>query len=192
MKQHYFLNTWRRICKGGLLAAVLLSAGALNAQLSGSYTINSATATGGTNYQTWAAFATALGNGVSGPVKVTVSGTHSITSAITFNAISGVSATNTIEIDGNGTTLSSSSSAEAILFNGADRVSITNLTINITSSLTSALGIRFTNASDDNTIQKVTIQYSGRTTSSTTAGAYIAFSGSNTENIIFSDIRKIS
>ncbi len=180
MKKHYLKNTWRSVCKGGLLAAVLFSASALKAQLSGSYTINSASATGGTNYQTWAAFASALGtSGVSGPVKVTVSGTHSTTTAITFNAISGVSATNTIEIDGNGTTLSSSSSAEAILFNGADRVSITNLTINITTSLSSAIGIRFTNASDDNTIQRVTIQNSAQTTGSSVAGAYIAFSGSN-------------
>jgi hypothetical protein len=180
MKQHYFNNTWKKFCKVGILAAVLLSSGALKAQLSGNYTINSATATGGTNYQTWAAFASALGtSGVSGAVKVTVSGTHSTTTAITFNAISGVSSTNTIEIDGSGTTLSSSNSAEAILFNGADFVTIKNLIVDITSTITSAIGIRLTNASDDNTIQGVTIQYSARTSSSTSAGAYIAFASSS-------------
>jgi hypothetical protein len=130
MKQHYFNNAWMKLCKGGILAAVLFSAGALKAQLSGSYTINSGSATGGTNYQTWSDFASALGtSGVSGPVKVTVSGTHTTTSAVTFNAISGVSSTNTIEIDGNGTTLSSSNSAEAILFNGADFVTIKNVKV---------------------------------------------------------------
>ena len=52
---------------------VLLSVVSFNleAQLNGVYTINSAVPTGGTNYQTFTAFATALNSqGVSGPVTV--------------------------------------------------------------------------------------------------------------------------
>lgn len=67
------------------------------AQMSGTYTINGAQATGGTNYQTWSAAASALGsNGVSGPVTFNVmDGTYSET--VNWpSSISGTSTTNTI------------------------------------------------------------------------------------------------
>jgi hypothetical protein len=68
--------------------------------LSGSYTINSASTTGGTNFANWSAFASAIGtSGVSGAVKVTVMTDETTASAVQFNAISGVSSTNTVTID---------------------------------------------------------------------------------------------
>ena len=63
--------------KGGLLALGLMVSGMSNAQLSGNYTIDAGTATGGTNYNSWSAFVSAITtSGVSGAVKVTVTGNH--------------------------------------------------------------------------------------------------------------------
>ena len=65
-----------------------------SAQLSGNYTIDPA-GSGPTNYTTFAAAATALGGGVSGPVVFTVAST-TFTEAVTLNPVTGVSTTNTV------------------------------------------------------------------------------------------------
>ena len=70
------------------------------AQLSGTYTINSASATGGTNYQTFAAACSALtSQGVNGPVTFNVLTGNYTNDQIYFgygSSISGTSATNTV------------------------------------------------------------------------------------------------
>ena len=165
-----------RSLKLGLLSLLSCMAGFAQAQLSGSYTINSASATSGTNYATWSAFASAIGtSGVNGAVRVTVMTDETTASVVTFNAISGASSTNTITIDGNGKRLLSSSANEAINFNGADYVSLSNLTIQKTGTGTAQTGIRFSNASDYNTLNGLTIEFTAQTSSSTAGGAYIAF-----------------
>src|SRR5688572_4012024 len=114
----------------GLLCAVSLP---LGAQLNGVYTIDSGTGTGGTNYQTFSAFATAISSqGVSGPVTVyVVAGTYNEQPVIA--AIAGASAVNKITINGNGALLtynSTNSNAPATLcFNGADYVTVNNLNV---------------------------------------------------------------
>ncbi|MBM3938228.1 MAG: hypothetical protein FJ333_06185, partial [Sphingomonadales bacterium] len=160
---------------------LLCLAGVANAQLSGSYTINSASATGGTNYATWSAFASAIGtSGVSGAVKVTVLTDETTSSTVQFNAISGSSSTNKITIDGNGKKLISSAVYEGIFFNGADYVCISNLGIQKTGTGTIQTGIRFANNSDYNEISGCTIDYTAMTAASTAGGAYIAFASSQT------------
>ena len=160
---------------------LLCLAGIANAQLSGSYTIDATAATGGTNYATWSAFASAIGtSGVSGAVTVTVKNDETTASTVTLNAISGASSTNTITIDGNGKKLISSATYEGIGFNGADYVTIKNLTIQKTGSGTIQTGIRFSNASDYNEINGCTIDYTAMTGASTAGGAYIAFASSQT------------
>ncbi len=79
----------------------------LQASLSGTYTINSAVATGGTNYQTFAAFIDALNTyGVCGPVVANVNASSGpYTEILSFGDIAGTSATNTIRINGNGRTV---------------------------------------------------------------------------------------
>ncbi len=76
-------------------------------QLSGTYTINSALPTGGTNFQTFTAFSDALDEfGVCGPVIANVnpsSGPYN--EILKFNNIQGASAINTIRINGNGRTV---------------------------------------------------------------------------------------
>jgi PKD repeat protein len=164
-----------------MLLMLLCLAGVANAQLSGSYTINSASATGGTNYATWSAFASAIGtSGVSGAVNVTVMTDETTSATVTFNAISGASSTNTIAIDGNGNKLSSSATYEAIGFNGADYVTIKNLIVQKTGTGTIQTGIRFYNNSDYNEINGCTIDYTAMTGGTTAGGAYIAFASSQT------------
>jgi len=87
----------------------------LNAQLSGSYTIDNTKSTSGSNFQTWSAFVSALnGSGVSGAVSVKVMNDETITSSLTLSAISGASSTNTIAIDGNIYVLSDDGSIQKI------------------------------------------------------------------------------
>ena len=181
MNTHYKISQSTLFLKQKLLLMLLCLAGVANAQLSGSYTINSASATGGTNYATWSAFASAIGtSGVSGAVKVTVMTDETTSATVTFNAISGASSTNTIAIDGNGKKLSSSATYEAIGFNGADYVTINNLIVQKTGTGTIQTGIRFYNNSDYNEINGCTIDYTAMTGGTTAGGAYIAFASSQT------------
>jgi len=181
MKIHYKLSKSTAFLRQKMLLMLLCLAGVANAQLSGSYTINSASATGGTNYATWSAFASAIGtSGVSGALKVTVMTDETTSATVTFNAISGASSTNTIAIDGNGKKLSSSATYEAIGFNGADYVTIKNLIVQKTGTGTIQTGIRFYNNSDYNEINGCTIDYTAMTGGTTAGGAYIAFASSQT------------
>ena len=181
MKIHYKLSKSTAFLRQKMLLMLLCLAGVANAQLSGSYTINSASATGGTNYATWSAFASAIGtSGVSGAVKVTVMTDETTSATVTLNAISGASSTNTIAIDGNGKKLSSSATYEAIGFNGADYVTIKNLIVQKTGTGTIQTGIRFYNNSDYNEINGCTIDYTAMTGGTTAGGAYIAFASSQT------------
>jgi len=77
---------------GGLISMCAFS------QLNGTYTINGAQATGGTNYQTFtAAFAALTTNGVSGPVTFNcIQGTYNEQVYLSSASISGTSTTNTI------------------------------------------------------------------------------------------------
>src|SRR6185436_10481745 len=80
----------------------------MSAQMSGAYTINSAILTGGTNFQTFSAFATALNGtaGVNGPVVVdVVTGSGPYNEQVTFNQIVGMTSSNRVTINGNGCTL---------------------------------------------------------------------------------------
>jgi hypothetical protein len=182
MNKHYKRTPFKSKLRNAAALLMLFFSG-VNfgwSQMSGNYTLNSTNAASGTNFQSWGALATALStSGVSGPVTVRVESSLTVTTAVTFNAISGVSSTNRITIEGNNHTLTSSGSNEAILFNGADWITVKSMTIALSSTVTSAIGVRFTNQSDDNTIDGVTIQYTARTATSTTAGAYIAFASSN-------------
>lgn len=75
--------------------------------LSGIYTVNSAAATGGTNYASFTALANDLNTyGLCGPVTVNaVAGSGPYTEYISFKNFPGSSATNTVRINGNGVTV---------------------------------------------------------------------------------------
>lgn len=79
----------------------------LKSSLSGTFTINSAVATGGTNYQTFTAFINDLNTyGVCGPVIANVNASSGpYNEILKFQEIPGASAINTIRINGNGRTV---------------------------------------------------------------------------------------
>jgi PKD repeat protein len=181
MKKHYKPTANGMMTKLKMLLMLLCICGSARAQLSGNYTIDATKTTSGTNYASWSAFASAIGtSGVNGAVRVTVMTDETTANVVTLNAITGASATNTITIDGNAKRLLSSSANEAILFNGADYVSMSNFIIQKTGTGTAQTGIRFTNASDYNTLNGLTIEFTAQTSSSTAGGAYIAFASSAT------------
>ncbi len=136
--------------------------------LAGTYTINSALATGGTNFVSFAAAANALGScGISGPVTFNVAmGTYSGTTELT--AIPGASAINTITFDGTDSSMVelthvSTDDEPTIYFNGAKHVTIQNITVSNTST-SDAWGIMFQNGADSNTINQVHVKMPVTTT----------------------------
>ncbi len=137
-----------------VVVCLLLNSSAFG-QLSGSYTINWASPTGGTNYQTFTAAVTALStNGVSGPVTFNVQpGTY--TEQVSIPAISGASTTNTITFKGSGvqtllTAAPTSGNRPIISLNSASHITIEDLKIEVTG--TDGWGIHFMNHADTNTV----------------------------------------
>lgn len=162
----------------------LLTATGLQAQLSGTYTINSGAATGGTNYASFTDAVTALTtSGVSGPVTfnvVAASGPY--TNQITIGSIVGASAANTITFNGNGETIqfsAGSSARHVIWLNGADHIIFNNLVIKSLNS-TYGWGIRFSNAADSNKVSNCTVDVSATTSTSSSNSWGILFTSSAT------------
>src|SRR5688500_17569979 len=110
------------------LALLCASSVPISTQLSGVYSINSAQGTGGTNYQTFTAFAQAItSQGVSGAVTVNVvSGSGPYNEQVVIGKITGVSATKKVTINGNNNLLTFQSnnwnSPATLCFNGSDYV----------------------------------------------------------------------
>ncbi len=168
-------------CALGTGLLLLASRGAQAQALSGAYTINSAQPTGGTNFATFAEVAGRLSlSGVTGPVTIAVSG-GPYTEQFLLGTIPGTSATNTVVLNGGGSTLqfasANTSQRAVVLLNGADYVTINNLTINATGG-TYGYGILLTSNADNNKITNNTINADIATTSLNFAG--IAVSGSAT------------
>lgn len=142
-----------------ILAAVLAASAVFSfsgqAQLSGVYTINSASATAGTNFQSFTALANALNtSGISGPVTVNVAANSGpYVEQITFNQITGASASNSITINGNANTLTFgatlSTAPHTMLLNGTDYLTVNNLTVTGTGG-TYALTVHLWNLAENN------------------------------------------
>ncbi|HNB81594.1 MAG TPA: right-handed parallel beta-helix repeat-containing protein, partial [Chitinophagaceae bacterium] len=149
--------------------------------LLGNYTINSAVTTGGTNFQTFGAFATALScGGVAGPVTVdVVSGSGPYNEQVAFGAYPGASVSNNVTINGNGNTLSFSGVTEyhTLRMNGADFMTWNNLIVSATNA-TNGIALLMSNASDNNTFLNCQFLVNQAITSSTSSA--VAFSSSTT------------
>ena len=116
-----------------LFATTLISFAGL-AQLSGTYTINGAVATGGTNYQTFTAAVSALTtSGVNNAVTFNVlAGTY--TEQVSVPAIAGASTTNTITFKGLGsstilTAAPTSTNLPVLSLDSASHISIEDLKV---------------------------------------------------------------
>lgn len=129
--------------------------------LVGNYTIDGATSTGGTNYQTFADAAQDLNAfGVCGAVVFDVAaGTYS--ESLELNLVQGVSSVNTITFDGGDAatavlTHDGTNNATFRLF-GTKHVTIKNLTLETTSSSADAWCLHLSNASDSVTVDSCNI-----------------------------------
>lgn len=140
----------------------------------GTYTINSAQPTSGTNYTSFTDAALAVKCGIAGPVTFTVtpnSGPYN--EQLVLNSIPNTSATNTIRFLGNGNTIahtaSNTVSPATVTLNGADYVTIDSLNILANGRGTSQAGwgIWITNDADNNTISRNTIVVDSAQTSTT-------------------------
>jgi hypothetical protein len=137
----------------------------------GTYTINSALATGGANFQSFNDVKNALACGITGPVVFNVdvaSGPY--TEQVEFGVISGASAVNTITINGNGRTLTYnatvSSAPGTLVLNGTDYMTVNNLVVNGTGG-TYALVCHLWNQADNNTFNNCTFNAPANGTSTT-------------------------
>ncbi|MCC5917155.1 MAG: right-handed parallel beta-helix repeat-containing protein [Cryomorphaceae bacterium] len=134
--------------------------------LFGGYTINSAVPTGGNNFQSFNEASAALSQrGVCGPVAMIValnSGPYN--ERVIFGEIFGVDSINRITIIGNNNALIHNSFNPAMELNGADYLTIINLTI-IMNGLNSA-AVYLSNRSDYNTFENCSISFSGTATNS--------------------------
>jgi len=142
--------------------------------LSGNYTLNSAVATGGTNFQTYAALLSALNcGGILGPVVIDVApGSGPYNEQVAFLQIAGASAVNTFTINGNGTTLSfnatSSTAPHTLMLNGTDWMTINNLNV-VGTNASNALVVHLWNQANNNTFLNCTFTCTANGTSSITA-----------------------
>lgn len=131
--------------------------------MAGVYTVNSLLPTSGNNYNSFADLATALsGCGVGGPVTVNVApGVYNET--FTINSILGVSATNTVTINGADTSLVriefnlTTANASVITLDDADYVTFKNIKVK---SLNGSYGscFKLTNTADHNTIDSCVME----------------------------------
>jgi hypothetical protein len=148
----------------------------------GTYTINSAVTTGGTNFQTFNDAVTALTCGIAGPIVFNVvTGSGPYNERVVIPHIPTTSATNTITFNGNGATLTYAATLTGergtLTLDGADYITVNNLKI-VATGTTYGAGVHMMNDADNNTINACDISVNSTTTGSGHAG--IAISGSAT------------
>lgn len=154
--------------------------------VSGTFTINSALPTGGSNFQSFNAAYNYISCGINGPVIFNVdplSGPY--TEQLIINRIPGSSATNTITFNGNGRILqytSTNTNERAVIkLNGANWFIFDSLTINATASTTSdyGFGVQLLNDADSNIVRKCAINITSAQTSTNHVGISISASATS-------------
>ncbi|MDB4161823.1 hypothetical protein N9772_05615 [Bacteroidia bacterium] len=142
MKKNYKRN-WRFTLKLLAVFGAMLSAGSASAQLSGMYTIDSATARGGTNFQSFEELEDTLdSDGISGVVTIDVlanSGPYDVGS-LSLSSLAGFSGANSLTINGNGDTLRGRSNVLEI--EDVSNITFNNLVIEKTSGTGNLVIIR--------------------------------------------------
>ena len=165
----------------------ILTAGSLQAQLSGSYTIGGTS--GARNFGSWSDFISSWDkNGASAAVNVQILANETVnkTVVITQHGSSPTRKTAPLTINGNGKKLTGNFDREVLHLKGMDHAVIRGLTIENTATSSALIGIRFSNRADSNVLDSCTIVFSKLSTAGKDTGAYIAFaidSGRITKNI---------
>lgn len=147
------------------------------AAVQGTFTINSAVPTGGTNFQTFNAAYDYIKCGIGGPVIFNVdpaSGPYN--EQLIMNAVPGASAVNTVTFNGAGRTIQNTSTVTGqravIKLDGADHIKFDNLVINANGTLTTeyGFGVHLINDADSNAITNSFINVNTSSTSTNYAG----------------------
>ena len=160
-----------------LVWLLLASVGVQAQALSGTYTINSASPTAGTNFTSFSAAATALNTrGVNAAVTFNVSG-GPYTEQLLLNTITGASATNRVTFNGNGRTIqfgsNTSTQRGVITLDGAKFVTVDSLNVDATGGATAGTygwGIHLVNNADNNIIRHCDVTTNMSSTSTNFAG----------------------
>lgn len=171
----------------------------MNTGLAGTYTIDAGSPVSATNFQSFSAAVAGLACGITTPVVFNVvTGSGPYNEQVIIPAVTGASATNTITINGNGNTLdyASSNSAEraTLKLDGADHVTVNDLTINATGT-TYGYAVQMINDADFNTINNCVLSTSMTTTSSSSHSVVVVSgsasspttAGSGCDNVIISN-----
>ena len=131
-----------------------------NAQVSGTFTINRLVATGGSNFNSFAAAVAHLSGGVNGAVTFNVvAGSGPYNEQVIINNIAGTSAANTITFNCNGETLTflstNTNQRAGVKLNNADYVTFDNLVVVPQAATATQYGYGFhlLNDADHNTIR---------------------------------------
>ncbi len=129
--------------------------------LAGTYTINSSYPTGGINFHSFTDAINALSCGIASPVVFNVaSGSGPYNEAVLIPQVTGVSAVNTITINGNGRTLThagTSTQPNTLALNGADYFVFNNLHIEAT-DVTYAIACHLYGGADNNVFNNCTFE----------------------------------
>ncbi len=181
------VSTWYRckvVCSGGTPAYSTSVQITVAPGLSGTYTVNSANPTAGTNFNNFTDLATALNCGIVAPVTVNVvAGSGPYNETFTLNTIGGSSATNRVRINGNGETIqfnsTSTSNHRIVSLNGTKYLTINNLKIKSLNA-TYGWGIHIANGAEKDSIINCQIDMSTITGTSSTNANGIVLSGSTT------------
>ncbi len=156
------------------------------AAVSGTFTINSALPTGGTNFQTFNAAYDYIKCGINGPVIFNVdalSGPYN--EQLIMSPVPGASNINTVTFNGRGRTISflSTNNGEraVIKLNGADHIKFDNLVINATGSATTefGFGVHLLNDADSNAVTNSVININTSSTSTNYAGIVMSASATS-------------
>lgn len=177
-------STWyRRIttCTNGGASANSTAVQVFSPTLvSGTFTINNALPTGGTNFNSYNAAYDYIKCGINGPVIFNVvPGSGPYTEQLIMNAVPGASAVNTVTFNGNGTILqylSTNTNERAVIkLNNTDHIRFDSLTINPLATTTAqfAYGIQLIDNADSNIVRNCTININAASSTSTSFGGII-------------------
>ena len=128
----------------------------------GTYTINQAVVTGGTNYQNFAAVKQALTCGIAGPIVFNVvANSGPYLESFVLDQINGSSATNTVTFNGNGNTIKYSGAATddraVIKLRGTDHFIFDSLIIDATGPNAWGFGVQLLAGADSNVVNNCQI-----------------------------------
>ncbi|HTE32304.1 MAG TPA: right-handed parallel beta-helix repeat-containing protein, partial [Chryseolinea sp.] len=150
----------------------------------GTYTINSAQPTAGTNFTSFGDAYNALKCGIAGPIVFNVdpaSGPYN--EQLIIDSIQGASAINTVTFNGNGRKIHFSSDDDleraVIKLRGADHIIFDSLVVDATGTGAYGFGIQLISNADSNKVKRCTIIADTTSTSTNFAGIVISYSASS-------------